>query len=62
MGVGLGESQQKLFFLPAAHTDFIFAVISEELGFLVGIAVLLGFLIAMNAVAIFLRKKFERRW
>ena len=32
-GVGLGNSQQKLFFLPAAHTDFIFAVISEELGF-----------------------------
>jgi cell division protein FtsW len=47
VGVGLGESQQKLFFLPAAHTDFIFAVISEELGFLGGIAVLLGFLIVL---------------
>jgi cell division protein FtsW len=33
-GVGLGSSQQKLFFLPAAHTDFIFAVIAEELGFI----------------------------
>ena len=40
-GVGLGQSHQKLFFLPAAHTDFIFAVISEELGF-IGALVLLG--------------------
>ncbi len=40
-GVGLGGSQQKLFFLPAAHTDFIFAVIAEELGF-VGCVSLLG--------------------
>lgn len=34
MGVGLGESRQKLFYLPAAHTDFIFSVIGEEWGFL----------------------------
>jgi cell division protein FtsW len=33
-GVGLMESKQKLFYLPEAHTDFIYAVISEELGFL----------------------------
>ena len=32
LGVGLGNSVQKLFYLPEAHTDFIFAVISEELG------------------------------
>src|SRR3989338_7850149 len=32
-GVGLGNSVQKLFYLPEAHTDFIFAVIGEELGF-----------------------------
>lgn len=31
-GVGLGNSIQKLFYLPEAHTDFIFAVIAEELG------------------------------
>ena len=36
-GVGLGESVQKLFYLPEAHTDFLFAVLAEELG-LVGVA------------------------
>ncbi|MBI3091142.1 MAG: putative lipid II flippase FtsW [Candidatus Tectomicrobia bacterium] len=38
-GQGLGAGQQKLFFLPEAHTDFIFAIIGEELGF-VGTAVI----------------------
>ncbi|MGC8926127.1 MAG: putative lipid II flippase FtsW [Calditerrivibrio sp.] len=33
-GKGLGNSSQKLFFLPEAHTDFVFAIISEELGFI----------------------------
>lgn len=34
IGVGLGQSRQKLFYLPASHTDFIFSIIGEELGFL----------------------------
>jgi cell division protein FtsW len=32
-GTGLGESMEKLFYLPEAHTDFLFAIITEELGF-----------------------------
>jgi cell division protein FtsW len=42
-GVGLGKSQQKLFYLPAAHTDFIFSIIGEELGFLGALAVVILF-------------------
>jgi len=41
LGVGLGASVQKLFYLPEAHTDFILAVIAEELGF-AGIVLVLG--------------------
>jgi len=41
LGVGLGASVEKLFYLPEAHTDFLLAVIAEELGF-VAVALILG--------------------
>ncbi len=52
-GLGLGEGRQKLFFLPAPHTDFIFSVIGEELG-LVGamVLVLLYFIFTLRGIAI----------
>lgn len=60
-GLGLGQSRQKLFYLPAAHTDFIFSIISEELGFLgaAGIIILFflflwhGIIIAKNTENLF---------
>jgi cell division protein FtsW len=42
-GRGIGESRQKLFYLPEAHTDFIFAVLGEEVGFLGASLVLVAF-------------------
>ncbi len=44
LGVGLGNSIQKMFYLPEAHTDFLFAVIAEELGFF-GCLLVLGLFI-----------------
>jgi cell division protein FtsW len=44
-GVGIGQSKQKLFYLPAAHTDFIFAIIGEELGLLGTVGVILLFML-----------------
>ncbi|MEW6101423.1 MAG: putative lipid II flippase FtsW [Candidatus Omnitrophota bacterium] len=46
-GTGLGNSKQKLFYLPAAHTDFIFSIIGEEVGLLgtLGVIILFIFLV-----------------
>jgi cell division protein FtsW len=46
LGVGLGESVQKLFYLPEAHTDFLFAVLAEELG-LAGVVLTLALFLAL---------------
>lgn len=54
-GVGLGESVQKLFYLPEAHTDFLFAVLAEELG-LLGIVLTLGLFLALAWRALFIAK------
>ncbi len=45
-GVGLGQSVQKLFYLPEAHTDFLFAVLAEELG-LAGVVATLALFLAL---------------
>jgi cell division protein FtsW len=47
MGVGLGEGRQKMFYLPEAHTDFIFAVVGEEFGILGGIVVVALFCVIL---------------
>jgi cell division protein FtsW len=49
LGVGLGKSIQKMFYLPEAHTDFLFAVIAEEWGFVgMTIIILLFFLLTLR--------------
>ena len=61
LGVGIGNSKQKLFYLPESHTDFILAIIAEEIGF-IGVSVLLilfavvvarGIKIALDAPELF---------
>jgi cell division protein FtsW len=53
LGLGLGASRQKYFYLPEAHTDFIFAVLGEELGMLGGLVVIALFvLFAIRAVTL----------
>ena len=52
-GVGLGSSVQKLFYLPEAHTDFLFAVLAEELGMVgVLVVILLFTFVVWRAIAI----------
>lgn len=49
-GVGLGNSIQKLFYLPEAHTDFIFAVVAEELGLIGELLLILLFFIVVYRI------------
>ncbi|ASP37221.1 putative lipid II flippase FtsW [Bacterioplanes sanyensis] len=54
-GVGLGESIQKLFYLPEAHTDFVFAIWAEETG-------LLGASLALGLLAVFIAMVWQVAW
>ena len=59
-GVGLGASVQKLFYLPEAHTDFLFAVLAEELG-LAGVALTLALFLALIWRGFFIARLAARR-
>jgi len=57
-GEGLGNSIQKLYFLPEAHTDFVLAIVAEEFGFL-GVSVIIGLFVALVAQAFAIGRKVE---
>ena len=46
-GLGLGNSRQKMYYLPEVNTDFVFPIIGEELGMWVALAIVLAFLVLM---------------
>ena len=58
-GVGLGNSVQKLFYLPEAHTDFLFAVLAEELGLVGAIFVIVMFAVLVGR-ALLIGRRAER--
>ncbi|MCF4174016.1 cell division protein FtsW [Vibrio sp. McD22-P3] len=61
MGQGLGNSVQKLEYLPEAHTDFVFAVLAEELGF-IGVLLVLMLVFALVIKALYIGKRaFEKK-
>nr|WP_158134827.1 cell division protein FtsW [Vibrio navarrensis] len=61
-GQGLGNSIQKLEYLPEAHTDFVFAVMAEELGF-IGVVLVLMLIFSLVLKAVFIGKKaFEHKF
>lgn len=57
-GVGLGNSVQKLFYLPEAHTDFVFAVMAEEFG-LMGVLLVIGLFAALVTRAFMIARRAE---
>ncbi|MFI5205467.1 MAG: FtsW/RodA/SpoVE family cell cycle protein, partial [Candidatus Paceibacterales bacterium] len=57
---GLGNSIQKLFYLPEAHTDFLFAVLAEELGLIGELAVVALFMLVVGRALWIGRQAYER--
>lgn len=49
-GVGLGNSSQKYLYLPESHTDFIFPIIVEEMGAIVGVLIIIGYVIMLYRI------------
>ncbi len=50
LGVGLGNSSQKYLYLPESHTDFIFPIIVEELGYVTGVLLILGYMVMLYRI------------
>lgn len=60
-GVGLGDSMQKLRYLPTPHTDFIFAVIGEEFGFIKAVCIIIAYMLVVwrgIGIALSIRDRF----
>ncbi len=60
-GVGLGNSTQKFLYLPAAYTDFIFPVIVEELGLLVGLLIILLYIFILYRIFRIAKRSYNLR-
>ena len=59
MGVGLGNSTQKYLYLPEPYTDFIFAIIVEELGIVTGIALILMYMFVLYRILLIGRRSYN---
>lgn len=60
-GVGLGNSTQKYLYLPEPYTDFIFAIIIEELGLIVGVLLLVAYAFVLYRIIQIARKSYTNR-
>lgn len=60
-GVGIGKSTQKYMYLPESHTDFIFAVLIEELGLIVGIVVIILYILLLYRILKIAKESYNLR-